>query len=240
MKFIIYTYIRELKILPFLITGESMKIDNLHLVKIGGSLTHHVKPLLNTLKSFSSEENRIVIVPGGGMFADVVRDLDQDVRLSNRASHRMALMAMDMMGVYFSDVSHIKTVDNLYDTKITLLDSNIVILLPSKVVLSTDELPHSWEVTSDSIALYIAKLLKLKRAIIVTDVDGIYNKYPGGKLLNIISAKSIRGFTSVDSYLPKLLIKYKMECIVVNGKYPERVVNILKGKKDIYTKIIVD
>jgi len=217
-----------------------MKIDNLHLVKIGGSLTYHVKPLLNTLKSFSSRENKIVVVPGGGMFADVVRDLDRDIKLSNRTSHRMALMAMDMMGVYFSDVSHIRTVDNLYDAKVTLLDSDIVILLPSKVVLSTDELPHSWEVTSDSIALYIAKLLRLKKVIIVTDVDGIYDRYPGGKLLNTISAKSIKGFTSVDSYLPKLLIRYKMECIVVNGKYPERVVNALKGKEDIYTKITVD
>ena len=217
-----------------------MKIDNLHLVKIGGSLTYHVKPLLNTLKSFSSRENKIVVVPGGGMFADVVRDLDRDVKLSNRASHRMALMAMDMMGVYFSDVSHIRTVDNLYDAKVTLLDSDIVILLPSKVVLSTDELPHSWEVTSDSIGLYVGKLLRLKKVIIVTDVDGIYDRYPGGKLLNTISAKSIKGFTSVDSYLPKLLIRYKMECIVVNGKYPERVVNALKGKEDIYTKITVD
>jgi len=149
-------------------------------------------------------------------------------------------MAMDMMGVYFSDVSHIMTVDSLYDAKVTLRDRDIVILLPSNVVLSTDELPHSWEVTSDSIALYIAKLLKLKRVIIATDVDGIYDRYPGGKLLNTISAKSIRGFTSVDSYLPKLLMRYKMECIVVNGMYPERVVNILKGKKDIYTKITVD
>jgi len=80
----------------------------------------------------------------------------------------------------------------------------------------------------------------LKRVIVVTDVDGIYDRYPEGKLLNTISAKSIRGFTSVDSYLPKLLMRYKMECIVVNGMYPERVVNILKGKKDIYTKITVD
>jgi len=217
-----------------------MKVGNIHLIKIGGSLAYYVKPLLNKLKSFSSKENKILVVPGGGMFADVVRDLDRDVKLSNRGSHRLALMAMDMMGVYFSDVSHIMTVDSLYDAKVALRDRNIVILLPSKVVLSTDELPHSWEVTSDSIALYIGKLLKLKRVIVVTDVDGIYDRYPGGKLLNTISAKSIRGFTSVDSYLPKLLMRYKMECIVVNGMYPERVVNILKGKKDIYTKITVD
>jgi len=216
-----------------------MKIDNLHVIKIGGSLTYSVKPLLNTLKSFSSRENRILVIPGGGMFAEVVRDLDRKIKLSNRASHRMALMAMDMTGIYFSDLSHIKTVDNLYDAKVTLLESNIAILLPSKVVLSTDELPHSWEVTSDSIALYIAKLLKLKRVIIATDVDGIYDRYPGGKLLNTIRAKSLRGFTSVDSYLSKLLMKYKMECIVVNGRYPDRVVNALRGKEDIYTKITV-
>ncbi|MBW9223031.1 hypothetical protein KKP90_00305 [Methanothermococcus sp. SCGC AD-155-E23] len=217
-----------------------MKVDNLHLIKIGGSLAQDVKPLLNTLKSISGKDNRIVVVPGGGMFAEAVRDLDREARLSNRASHRMALMAMDMMGVYLSDVSHIRTVDTLYDAKAALLQGGIVVLLPSNVILSTDELPHSWEVTSDSIALYIAKLLKLKRVIIATDVDGIYDRYPGGKLLNTISAKSLRGFTSVDSYLPKLSMRYGIECIVVNGRYPERVVNALRGREDIYTKIRVD
>jgi isopentenyl phosphate kinase len=36
------------------------------------------------------------------------------------------------------------------------------------------EIPHTWEVTSDTIAAYIAKALNAKELIKVTDVDGIY------------------------------------------------------------------
>ncbi|MBW9221192.1 hypothetical protein KKP91_03205 [Methanothermococcus sp. SCGC AD-155-M21] len=217
-----------------------MNLDCINIVKIGGSLTHFSEPLLNELKSFSNAKNKIIIIPGGGKFANVVRELDSNIKMRNRASHRLALLSMDMMGIYFSELSDIETVNTLYDAKEILKKKDIVILLPSKIVLSTDELPNSWEVTSDSVAAYISKLLKLNKLIIVTDVDGIYDRYPEGKLLNTINAKFIKGFTSVDSYLKKLLLKHSMECFVVNGKYPNRVINILKNNKDIYTKITVD
>ncbi|AEH06743.1 [5-(aminomethyl)furan-3-yl]methyl phosphate kinase [Methanothermococcus okinawensis] len=210
----------------------------MHLIKIGGSLTYYAKPLLNKLKRFSDEyEEKIIVVPGGGAFANVVRELNEKGGLNNRSSHKLATMSMDMMGIYFSEISNIKTADNLYDAKYILKNDNIVILLPSKIVLSTDELPCSWDVTSDSIGAHIARLLNLNSIIIATDVDGIYDNYPEGKLLNTINAKSIKGFTSVDSYLPKLLLKHNIECFVVNGKYPDRIISILKNNNDIYTKI---
>ncbi|HIP17664.1 MAG TPA: hypothetical protein EYG76_05165 [Methanothermococcus okinawensis] len=215
-------------------------MEYINIVKIGGSLTYFSESLLNELKSFSNPKNKIIIIPGGGKFANVVRELDTSVKMRDRTSHKLALLSMDMMGIYFSELSDIETVNTLYDAKEILKKKNIVILLPSKIVLSTDELPNSWEVTSDSVAAYITKLLKLNRLIIVTDVDGIYDRYPEGKLLNTINAKFIKGFTSVDSYLKKLLLKHSIECFVVNGKYPHRVINILKNNKDIYTKITVD
>ncbi|MBW9222289.1 hypothetical protein KKP97_04490 [Methanothermococcus sp. SCGC AD-155-C09] len=217
-----------------------MNLECINIVKIGGSLTYFSEPLLNELKSFSNPKNKIIIIPGGGKFANVVRELDNNVKMKDRTSHKLALLSMDMMGIYFSELSDIETVNTLYDAKEILQKKDIVILLPSKIVLSTDELPNSWEVTSDSVAAYIAKLLKLNKLIIATDVDGIYDRYPEGKLLNTINAKSIKGFTSVDNYLKKLLLKHSIECFVVNGKYPNRVINILKNNKDIYTKITVD
>ncbi|WP_421078419.1 [5-(aminomethyl)furan-3-yl]methyl phosphate kinase [Methanothermococcus sp. Ax23] len=218
----------------------------MHLIKVGGSLTYFARHLLSELKIFCSDgsdnggENKIIVVPGGGAFANVVRDLNEKGGLNNRSSHKLATMSMDLTGIYFSEISGIKTADNLYDAKKLLEEENIVILLPSKIVLSTDELPHSWDITSDSIAAYIARLLNLNNIIIATDVDGIYDNYPEGKLLNTINAKSIKGFTSVDSYLPKLLLKHNIECFVVNGKHPGRIINILKNNNDIYTKITID
>ena len=99
----------------------------------------------------------------------------------------------------------------------------------------------AWRVTSDSIALYISNLLKAK-LLIATDVDGIYTHDPtndGAKLIEIISAKKLLNFgeTSVDEFLPELLISYQSECYVVNGKYPERVISIIEGKSSKYTLI---
>lgn len=209
----------------------------MHLIKIGGSLTYSVKELLNELKNTDEE---IIIIPGGGDFANVVRNLYEKTDLDETGAHKIATVCTDLTGMYFSEVSGIKTADNLFDARRILKDEGIVIILPSKIVLSTDELPHSWEVTSDSIAAYVAMLLNLDRLIIATDVDGIYDRYPEGKLLNTINTKAIKGFTSVDKHLQKLLIRYNIECFVVNGKYPERIKNIMRNIEDIYTKITLE
>ena len=61
----------------------------------------------------------------------------------------------------------------------------------------------------------------------------------GAKLIKIISAKKLLNFgeTSVDEFLPELLLRYKSNCYVVNGKYPDRVISIIEGKRSKYTLI---
>jgi len=205
-----------------------------YVLKIGGSLTNNAEKLLQSLEK-SGE--KIVIIPGGGNFANNVRTLHENGKITDISAHKLATLCTDITGTYFSEISGIKTADNLFDAKKILQNESIVIILPSKIILSTDELPCSWEVTSDSFAGYITKLLKSKTLIIATDVDGIYDKYPEGKLLNTINTKTIKGFTSVDKHLPKLISEYGIECFVVNGNHPERINNIFKGVFDTYTKI---
>ncbi|ABR54616.1 aspartate/glutamate/uridylate kinase [Methanococcus vannielii SB] len=209
----------------------------MHVIKIGGSLTFNSKNLLSKLIELNK---KIVLVPGGGNFADSVRELYDRTDLGELGAHKIATICTDITGIYFSEISGIKTANNLFDAKKILENENIVIILPSKIILSTDELPCSWSVTSDSFAAYIAKLLKSKVLIIATDVDGIYDKYPEGKLLNTINTKTIKGFTSVDKHLPKLISEYGIECFVVNGNHPERIKNILNDVSDTYTKITLE
>ncbi|MDO5825955.1 MAG: delta 1-pyrroline-5-carboxylate synthetase, partial [Methanosphaera sp.] len=104
-----------------------------------------------------------------------------------------------------------------------------------------DPLKHSWDVTSDSIACYFAHRLNAK-LLILTNVDGIYsgNIFSNDKeLIKSISAKELLIFkeTSVDKCLPKLLIKYNLDCFVMNGIYPERVLSHLNGNHTINTHI---
>ncbi|CAB3290088.1 [5-(aminomethyl)furan-3-yl]methyl phosphate kinase [Methanocaldococcus lauensis] len=213
----------------------------MHIVKIGGSLTYDAKPLLKTLKNYAKENNKnIVIIPGGGEFANVVRKIDKSLNLSNSLSHKLAIKCMDLIGEIYSEIGNIKAYNTLFDLKREIKKEKIAILLPSKILISTDISEHSWDVTSDSLSLYIGNLLDVKEIIIATDVDGIYDKFPGGKLLNIINANEIQGLTSVDKTFPILLKKFKMTAYVVNGKYPQRVIDILEGKPNIYTKMVID
>ena len=111
-------------------------------------------------------------------------------------------------------------------------------------MLKNNPLENSWNVTSDSIAVYIANQLHIKKVVLVTDVDGIFThdpkKYGDAQLINEISAKQLDAMserTSVDKFLPKLLLKIQIHCFVVNGLFPERVEDILMGRISVYTLI---
>ena len=69
-------------------------------LKIGGSLFDSSKTLLRRV---AEEGLDILVVPGGGAFADVVRDVYGKCDLSDDAAHWMALLAMDQYGYYMSD-----------------------------------------------------------------------------------------------------------------------------------------
>jgi aspartokinase-like uncharacterized kinase len=78
----------------------------------------------------------------------------------------------------------------------------------------------------------------------MTDVDGIFTSDPkknaDAQLITEISIKQLEAMserTSVDKFLPKLLLKKQIECFVVNGLFPERVEDILNGRTSFYTLI---
>ena len=58
--------------------------------------------------------------------------------------------------------------------------------------------------------------------------------------MNKMSAKQLDAMserTSVDKFLPKLLLKMQIQCFVVNGLFPDRVVDILNDQNAVYTVI---
>lgn len=202
-------------------------------LKIGGSLIEYAHNLLKKLcyldySATGREPESIIIVPGGGIFANTVRDVSQKYNISSDSAHWMAILAMEQYGFYLADLEKIKLIDDLDNIP------SMSILLPYKLLKNNDELEHSWKVTSDTIAAWIAKKLKA-RLIKATDVDGIYID---NKLVSTISARELIGKdTCVDLALPKYLIKEKINLLVVNGKYPDRVIKAIFNKKTIGTFI---
>lgn len=215
-------------------------------VKVGGSLVAEPSHLINLCTSLSklSRKHTIVVVPGGGRFADVVRDCDERFNLSRNISHRMAILGMDQFGMLLSQITPNSVATYLLnDTKQLSETSAVPIFLPSRLMFGEDPLENSWDVTSDSIAAYVANRLEAHKLLLITDVDGIFTKNPRYKdsmLIEQISAEELSKFsnrTSVDNFLAKLLLEIPVNCYVVNGKYPDRVRAIIEKKQTICTFI---
>ena len=221
---------------------------NAILLKVGGSLALQPKSLqeLCTKLSDYSKEKQLVVVPGGGEFADTVRSINQRFNLSDKIAHRMAILGMDQYGLLLFNLMPnslpINDIAKIWD----VLDSRkLAVFLPSSFMEKEDPLENSWNVTSDAIAVYLAGRLSIKKVLLVTDVDGIYKgnpkEYSEEKLIKKIYSKELSELnerTSVDMFTPKLIGRFHVDCYVVNGLFPERVLSLIEGKDTISTRII--
>ena len=71
-----------------------MRGRDLTVIKLGGS--HAFAPQLKDwIGAVAAQAGRIVLVPGGGPFADAVRDAQARMGFDDGAAHRMALLAME-------------------------------------------------------------------------------------------------------------------------------------------------
>lgn len=217
-------------------------------LKVGGSLAEYPKSLKKLCKKLASfaKDHKILIVPGGGRFADVVRNFDKTYGLSKTVAHKMALLAMDQFGLFLSDITPNSFVSYSFEKVKNSPSETLPIFLPSRFIFRKDPLESSWNVTSDSITAYIAGIFHVKKLILVTDVDGIFTENPkkslDAKLIAEVSAKQLLGWnrrTSVDKTLPKILLKTKLDCYVISGRHPGRIKAVLENQKSVYTHITV-
>jgi probable H4MPT-linked C1 transfer pathway protein len=139
-------------------------------IKVGGGLLAHVDYLDRILIAIAdvARTQRVLIVPGGGPFADVVRDVDARLGLGQDAAHWMAVLGMDQYAHLLASrasggivVSSRAEIDEAY------LRSQLPVLAPSAWLSAADPLAHSWDVTSDSIAAWVASELQAARLVLV-------------------------------------------------------------------------
>ena len=216
-------------------------------IKVGGSLAEDPERLIELGAKLSglAKNYELIVVPGGGIFADSVRDSDKRFSLSIGISHRMAILGMDQFGLLLSQIIPNSCATLLLgDAKQLSETEALPIFLPSRLMFKEDPLENTWDVTSDSITAYVADRLQAAKVILVTDVDGILTKDPkkhaDATLIGQLSVEELLKLnkrTSVDSFLPKLLVESLIDCYVVNGKNPERIEAILAGQKTICTLI---
>jgi aspartokinase-like uncharacterized kinase len=139
-------------------------------IKVGGSLLAQVEQLDEVLAAIAlaARTHRLLIVPGGGPFADAVRDVDRCVGLTGEAAHWMAVLAMDQYAhLLAARVPGGTVVTTVRDATRVLDAAGVPVLAPSRWLLEADPLPHSWDVTSDSIAAWVAGQVDARALILV-------------------------------------------------------------------------
>ena len=137
-----------------------MPVDSV--VKVGGALIAEPQRLDAVLAvvARAARFQRLVIVPGGGAFADAVRDADRVFHLSPSAAHWMAVLAMDQYARLIVDrLEAGRLVEDASEIDAALDAGGLPVLAPSRWLRAADPLPHSWDVTSDSIAAWLAGAL---------------------------------------------------------------------------------
>jgi 5-(aminomethyl)-3-furanmethanol phosphate kinase len=180
-------------------------------VKVGGSLFERVLSLLDIFREVGRP---VLIVPGGGKFADLVRRLN----VSDTAGHWMAIAGMEQFGWYIASHEIPATVELLRPEEPT-------VFLPYCALRRIDPLPHSWNVTSDTIAAWAAKELSLD-LVLLKSVDGIYHHRT---LLHRIE-QPCATCTEVDPAFIPFVLQHGIRTWVVNGRSDDRVRQVLKGE----------
>lgn len=137
-------------------------------VKLGGSLLGSPELTL-WLDLFARYGNgKIVIVPGGGIFADTVRESQKRSGISDAVAHKMAIMAMDQYGVLMAGLNPaLVTAQSELEIAERGWQHRAVIWLPSVMVCADESIPANWQVTSDSLAAWLAARLSADQLILV-------------------------------------------------------------------------
>lgn len=141
-------------------------------LKLGGSLLG--QPELRSWLSMlaGNSDGRVLIVPGGGVFADAVRDAQQVAGYDDAAAHRMALLAMEQFGLVMKSLQpDLTTVASELEIAERSWQHRAMIWMPSAMVLADETIPMDWSVTSDSLAAWLGAKLGADRVVLVKQVD---------------------------------------------------------------------
>lgn len=140
-------------------------------IKLGGSLIEGAS-LAGWLEAIKDLGGRAVVVAGGGPFADAVRNTQKTHSFSDDAAHHMALLAMEQFALMLADLEPALVPFTTPEEADEILSAaGVPIWLPTPMVLDAPDIPASWDITSDSLAAWLAGVLGARDLILVKSVD---------------------------------------------------------------------
>jgi 5-(aminomethyl)-3-furanmethanol phosphate kinase len=180
-------------------------------VKLGGSLHDDAPALRRWLRSLAEVPGpRRVVVPGGGPFADAVRGLQPAMGFGDLAAHRMAILAMQQLGLALQSLEPRLA---LAETEAELRAGPASVWLPWRLAGREETIAASWDVTSDSLACWLAA--RLGAAVLFLVKSG---PVPTGEA----TAEALAAAGLVDAAFPALAQRFAGSIRVLHrdGEFP--------------------
>jgi len=142
----------------------------LWVVKLGGSLADSAD-LTAWLGAIASGGGRLVLVPGGGPFADQVRASQRRWSFDDATAHHLALLAMEQYGLMLAGLQpRLRPAASLAEIRRVLAAGDVPVWLPTRMALGRPDIPESWDMTSDSLAAWLAARLHAEGLLLVKSV----------------------------------------------------------------------
>jgi aspartokinase-like uncharacterized kinase len=146
-------------------------------VKLGGSLARSPR-LVEWVTTLAEEgAGRVVLVPGGGPFADLVRAEQRRAGFPDSIAHRMAILAMGQFGFMLEHLHpRLRTAATEAELRAALDAGDVPVWLAWPMAIRDDALPRNWTATADSLALWLALRMRGEALLLIKSApvpDGI-------------------------------------------------------------------
>jgi aspartokinase-like uncharacterized kinase len=195
-------------------------------VKIGGGLLR--ADGLDGLRRACAEATAmaarrpVLVVPGGGPFADAVRAVDIQVGLSDGLAHALALRAMDQLGLLLRALMPgAEVLAGLVAPRA------LAVLVAAQAFGDRSDVPESWAVTSDSLAVLAAAAIGAEEAVLLKPVAGVLARWPSDDPpMSALTAAELQalqargGGRAVDAYLPEAVRRTGVAVVVRKPRKP--------------------
>ena len=166
-------------------------------IKVGGSLEADPHRRRNLLAAIADGmAGRCIVVPGGGTFAALVRATQAREGFSDAEAHRRALVAMrDAAGIFRGiEPRLVQTLEPWAEASSAMAR----VWNPRALRAGHPDIPESWDVTSDSLALWLAGRVGADRCVLVKSLNA-----PPGQ-----DATTLAGIGLLDAAFPTFAARY--------------------------------
>jgi dihydroneopterin aldolase len=140
-------------------------------VKLGGSYAFS-SALKSWIDAVAACAGHVVVVPGGGPFAEAVRVAQPKMGFDDRAAHEMALLAMEQYGCALASLgAGWRLAASAAAILDVLREGGVPVWSPTPMLRDANDVPWSWDVTSDSLAAWLAGRIGAKRVLLVKQLE---------------------------------------------------------------------